>query len=246
MPTSTNAKTQTPRPIFEKTRMETFSNGVFAVALTLLIIDISTIGLPILDPAKRPPLPHEPDFWPKALSFVYSFVVVAVYWVVHHNEMDATKGTTREFNWLNLIFLLFIVAIPFLAALPGNNWSIPEAIEPDRQCYSYWYKRIPVLTYSANLILAGISLQAAWWYAKRQRNRRWQETDLQDGVTTTTIQTTSVRNWIIPVATVPVLLVALFWSVDWGQGLLVAVPLSYALWTLLVAHRTHIRHEREY
>jgi uncharacterized membrane protein len=146
MPTSTNAKTQTPRPIFEKTRMETFSNGVFAVALTLLIIDISTIGLPILDPAKRPPLPHEPDFWPKALSFVYSFVVVAVYWVVHHNEMDAIKGTTREFNWLNLISLLFIVAIPFSAALLGNNWSIPEAIEPDRQCYSYWYKRIPVLT----------------------------------------------------------------------------------------------------
>jgi len=228
--------------------MEAFSDAVFAVALTLLIIDISTIGLPKLDAVGLADWQQHwwPDFWPKALAFVYSFAVVAVYWVVHHNEMDLIEGTTREFNWLNLIFLLFIVVIPFSAALLGNNWSLTATIDPDRLCYSFWYKRIPMLTYSANLILAGISLQAAWLYAKRQKNREWQVNIFSDRATPDVIKSTFARNWIIPVATVPVLLVALLWSVNVGQGLLVFIPLSYAAWTLWTAHQIHKRHEREH
>jgi uncharacterized membrane protein len=171
--------------------------------------------------------------------------VVAVYWVVHHNEMDLIKGTTREFNWLNLIFLLFIVVIPFSAALLGNNWDLPDNILPDRQCYSFWYKRIPVLTYSANLIFAGISLQLVWRYAKRQKSRTWQKHILSDRASDSVIRDTFARNWIIPVATLFVSLVALR-SVDVGQPLLVLVPLSYAIWSLRTAHLTHERHAADY
>jgi uncharacterized membrane protein len=219
------ATSKTRHPFFSKTRMEALSDGVFAVAMTLLVVDVSTIGLPKLDHA------WWPEFWPKAVSFVYSFIVVAVYWVIHHNEMNLIRGTTREFNWLNLFFLLFIVLIPFSAALLGNNWFLSHSLEPGH----YWYIRIPMFTYSANLILASISLQAAWWYASR---REYLLSDVNS-----VVRRTFARNFIIPVATVLVLLVAL-WSVDVGQSLLVLIPLSYALWTLWAAHKVHEERER--
>ena len=82
MSTSVATKPTTREGIFKKTRMEAFSDAVFAVALTLLIIDISTIGLPKLDAVGLADWQQHwwPDFWPKALAFVYSFAVVAVYW----------------------------------------------------------------------------------------------------------------------------------------------------------------------
>jgi hypothetical protein len=104
---------------FDKTRMEALSDGVFAVALTLLVVDIVTTGLP-----KLGDIGWWHHFWPKALSFVYSFFIVGMYWVIHHNEWNALKGTTRELMWLNGIFLLFIVFIPFSAALLGSNWQL--------------------------------------------------------------------------------------------------------------------------
>jgi hypothetical protein len=73
-----------------------------------------------------------------------------------------------------------------------------------------------------------------------------QKNIFSDRATPRVIQTTFARNWIIPVVTVPVLLVALLWSVDLGQKLLVIIPLSYAAWTLGVACLTHRQHKRDY
>lgn len=238
MLTSASPQRETTHPIFAKTRMEAFSDGVFAVAITLLVVDIAA-HIPELSPRIPEPRDWWPDFWPKVLSFVYSFFVVGIYWIVHHNETDLIKGTTRELNWLNLFFLLFIVLIPFSAALLGNNWRLYETIDADR----FLYVRIPIFTYSANLILAGISLQVLWRYAKRQRNIGWQEHILSDHVSDSVIRETFNRNWRIPGATAVVLIVTL-WSVKAGQILLVVIPLYYAGWTLWEAHRIRKGRER--
>ena len=232
MRTSASPLDKTTRRIFAKTRMEAFSDGVFAVAITLLVVDIAA-KIPPLSPAIEPDFKEDwwTEFWPKGLTFVYSFFVVGVYWAVHHNEMHLIKGTTRAFNWLNLVFLLFIVLIPFSAALLGTNWRLCETIDADR----FLYMRIPIFTYSTNLILAGISLQVLWWYAKRQ-------SILSDHVSDSDIRQTFNRNWLIPGSTLVVLIVTL-WSVKAGQRIIVGIPLLYAVWTLREAYK--IRKKRE-
>jgi uncharacterized membrane protein len=235
MRTSASPLDKTTRRIFAKTRMEAFSDGVFAVAITLLVVDIAA-KIPPLSLAIGPDIKEDwwTDFFPKGLTFVYSFFVVGVYWVVHHNEMNLLKGTTRELNWLNLCFLLFIVLVPFSAALLGTNWRLCETIDADR----FLYMRIPIFTYSANLILAGISLQVLWWYA----NIGSQEHILSDHVSDSDIRQIVNRNWIIPGSTLVVLIVTL-WSVKAGQRIIVGIPLLYAVWTLREAYKSRKKRE---
>jgi uncharacterized membrane protein len=203
--------------------MEALSDGVFAVALTLLVVDIATTGLPKLGSDWW----H--DFWPKAVSFIYSFLVVGMYWIIHHNEMDLIKGTSRELLWLNLVFLLFIVFIPFSAALLGANWRLAND--------DFWYERIPILTYSANLILAGAALQATWLYASHRAYL------LGERAVGSAVDDTTKRNLLIPIATLLVAFIALIW-VEAGQWLIVAVPLSYVLWTLWAARQIRLARAR--
>lgn len=93
-------------------RMEAFSDGVFAVAITLLVL---TLEVPqIADSVVTSELwPKLLELWPKLLSYVLSFLLVGIYWVAHHNTFHYITGTDRTLLWLNLLLLLCIVFIPF-------------------------------------------------------------------------------------------------------------------------------------
>jgi uncharacterized membrane protein len=96
-----------------KNRLEAFSDGVFAIAITLLVLEI------------RPEVGGTDGWvmflhvWPKVLIFALSFVLVGVYWVAHHNMLHFVERTDRGFLWLNLLLLLVVAFIPFPAALLG-------------------------------------------------------------------------------------------------------------------------------
>jgi len=99
----------------EKSRLEAFSDGVFAIVITLLILDI------------RFPEVDYSHFWetlsslvPRILAYVMSFIIIGVYWVTHHNSMHAIKKTDRSFLWLNILLLLCVSFIPFPTSLLGR------------------------------------------------------------------------------------------------------------------------------
>jgi uncharacterized membrane protein len=99
----------------EKSRLEAFSDGVFAIVITLLILDI------------RFPEVDYSQFWttltsllPRILAYVMSFIIIGVYWVTHHNSMHAMRKTDRRFLWLNILLLLGISFIPFPTSLLGR------------------------------------------------------------------------------------------------------------------------------
>lgn len=104
-----------------KGRLEAFSDGVFAVAITLLILDArpddGTTGSQILS--------HQ---WHHILIYVLSFVLVGVYWVTHHNMMHFVTGINRTLLWLNLMLLMFIVFIPFAAGQLSASRADPSSI----------------------------------------------------------------------------------------------------------------------
>jgi uncharacterized membrane protein len=100
-------------------RLETFCDGVFAIALTLLIIDIR---LPDTDAIR-----NTPDLWralwglgPAVFAFVLSFVVVFITWVNHHNALKLVNGSAASFVYATGFLLLTIVFLPFPTSLLGT------------------------------------------------------------------------------------------------------------------------------
>ena len=99
----------------EKSRLEAFSDGVFAIVITLLILDIRFPEVEYAHFAET-----LVSVVPRILAYVMSFVIIGLYWVIHHNSMHAIKKTDRGFLWLNILLLLCVSFIPFPTSLVGR------------------------------------------------------------------------------------------------------------------------------
>jgi uncharacterized membrane protein len=126
-------------------RLQAFSDGVFAVAITLLVLNLQ---VPQLNAVSELVL-RLGELWPKLLSYALSFVLVGIYWVAHHNTFHYIQRSDRNLLWLNILLLMCIVFLPFPTALLGQY---PE-------------QRVSVIIYAGTLVITGLVLQALWWYA---------------------------------------------------------------------------------
>jgi uncharacterized membrane protein len=100
-------------------RLEAFCDGVFAIALTLLIIDIKIPSTAEISTTA--------DFWlalkhitPSILSFVLSFIIILITWVNHHNSLKLLNRSSSPFIYANGLLLLSVVFVPFPASLMGE------------------------------------------------------------------------------------------------------------------------------
>jgi uncharacterized membrane protein len=133
-------------------RINAFSDGVFAIVITLLVLEIKVPELAV--EVAEAELPRALlELWPKVFSHVISFVVMGIYWVGHHNMFMHIKRHDRVLLWLNIMFLLFVASMPFPTGLLSR----------------YPGQQIALVIYCIVLILAGLSLDAMWWYASKNR-----------------------------------------------------------------------------
>jgi uncharacterized membrane protein len=105
---------------FEKNRMEALIDGIFAVALTLLVLDIK---LP-----EGVSYPSNEALWNRLLGlerhfviYAISFIVIGIYWVAHHVQFHYVRYTDRRLIWINMLFLLLISFLPFATDLVGDH-----------------------------------------------------------------------------------------------------------------------------
>jgi len=89
----------------DRSRLEAFSDGVFAVAITLLALDLTVEG-----PGHGPLLDQLYDKWP---AFLISFFTIGIIWVNHHALVRSIVKVDRTLLFVNLMLLLFVVLIPF-------------------------------------------------------------------------------------------------------------------------------------
>ncbi|HUZ01449.1 MAG TPA: TMEM175 family protein [Thermomicrobiaceae bacterium] len=107
-------------------RLAALSDGVFAVAMTLLVLDLRVPDLPPNHAATA--LAHSLlALWPHYLTYALSFVVVGAFWMGHHQTLLLLRRIDRGFVWLNLLFLLCISAVPFVTAVYGRYGGEPVA-----------------------------------------------------------------------------------------------------------------------
>jgi uncharacterized membrane protein len=99
----------------DRTRLEAFSDGVFAVAITLLALDLTVEG------AGHGPLTHQlNEKWPAFLAYLISFSMIGIVWVNHHALVRSIARVDRTLLFLNLALLLFVVLIPFATATEAD------------------------------------------------------------------------------------------------------------------------------
>ncbi len=134
----------------ELERILFFSDAVFAIVMTLLVLDIRVPEVsPVMAAAELPELVLE--LWPKFFSYVLSFVVISTYWIAHHQTFRYIRSYDRTLLWLNLLFLLSITFIPFPTDLLGEYGNL----------------RFSVIVYAVSVGLARLLLAVVWWYAGR-------------------------------------------------------------------------------
>lgn len=130
----------------DKNRLEAFSDGVFAIILTILVLELR---VPEIHGSSLTDFIHglQPLF-PKLLSFSLSFFLIAVFWVNHHYLLTKLKKVDDKLVWLNVIFLFFTSLFPFIAAFIGDYPANPFVIA----------------LYPLNMLLTGLAFQSLWRY----------------------------------------------------------------------------------
>jgi uncharacterized membrane protein len=102
---------------FPKNRLEAFSDGVIAIILTIMVLEMRAPNSPDLADLK----PVIPVF----LSYVLSFVYVAIYWNNHHHMLHVARRVTGGILWANLHLLFWLSLIPFVTSWMGRNPFAP-------------------------------------------------------------------------------------------------------------------------
>src|SRR6185436_12157887 len=104
----------------EKNRLEAFSDGVLAIIITIMVLELK--------------VPHDSNFAtlkplvPVFLSYVLSFIYVGIYWNNHHHMFQSTKQVTGGILWANLHLLFWLSLLPFTTGWMGENHLAPTTI----------------------------------------------------------------------------------------------------------------------
>ena len=136
-----------PKAGRELDRIVNFSDAVFAIAITILVLDIRMPDG--VSPAELPA--RVLALGPKYLSYVISFLVLAVYWQAHHGVFRPIRGYDGTLVWLNFLFLMAVAFLPFPTSLLGE----------------YGNHQLPVAVYAATLAVGRLLLTAIQWYSVR-------------------------------------------------------------------------------
>ncbi len=116
-----------------KTRLEAFSDGVLAIIITIMVLEIK--------------IPHEVnlealiELFPIFTSYLMSFVFIGIYWVNHHHLFHVVKHVNGKILWANMALLFSLSLIPFSTGWMGENH----------------YAELPVALYSLNLFVCGLA-----------------------------------------------------------------------------------------
>ncbi|MDB5101669.1 MAG: hypothetical protein JWM80_6090 [Cyanobacteria bacterium RYN_339] len=187
-------------------RIETLGDGIFAIVITLLVLEL-----------KVPEVPHDAlpavvlpglllAMGPKFVSWLLSFVMVAVYWQAHHVQYNLIRRVDRPLIWLNMLFFLAVAIIPFTAGLLG----------------SYPSTQLPVVLYGVNLIVVNLSLAWHWHHAS---NRHWLVDEQLDDAAVET----AYRRILLPPAVYTVAIALSFLDPRLAIVLYALMPIAYII-----------------
>ncbi len=201
-------------PVEEKEtgRIEAFSDGVFAIAITLLVLELKVPSLPGggAGNALAAALLRQ---WPSYLAFVTSFFTILIMWANHHAIFNLVRRSDAEFLFANGFLLLLVTVVPFPTALLAQYLDKPGA-------------PVAAAVYAGTFVLAGLAYNVLWRSAIRGRRL------LKSGVRDETIREMT-RRYRLGVPMYLVATAAAFVSVT------ITVAICVGLWVFWIATARH-------
>ena len=132
-------------------RLETFSDGVFAVAITLLVLNLHVTAAP-------GHLAHAlGKEWPYYATYIVSFLTIGIIWMNHHGQWERIERADRTLMMLNLVLLMFVTLIPFSTGLLAGHLHAPSD------------QHVAAAVYAGSLLAMGVSFLATNIWAFRAR-----------------------------------------------------------------------------
>jgi uncharacterized membrane protein len=131
-------------------RLEAFSDGVFAIAITLLVLELNV-------PAGDHLWEQLKDEWPSFAAFFVSFWVIGIIWVNHHGVLDHLARADRGVLYLNLLLLFTVVFIPFPTALLADHLKSGED------------EKVAAIVYSGAFLAMSLAYGVLWTYITKRR-----------------------------------------------------------------------------
>ena len=129
----------------------TLADGVFAIAITILVLDIRIP--PDLAAWELPA--RVADLIPEFISYAISFVVIAIYWQAQRETFEGVERLDTTLTWMTFLFLMAIAFLPFPTLLLGE----------------YWAQQISVVFYASDAAVASLLLVGISWYARGGQHR---------------------------------------------------------------------------
>lgn len=138
----------------ETTRLEAFSDGVFAIAITLLVLEVKVPSVEEAD-AVGGVFRALATRWPSYVGYAISFGTLGIMWANHHSMFQYIHRTNRNFLLINIFFLMCISFLPFPTALLAEYLPHVEGRTEATACYG------------AMLTLIAVAYNLVWWYGVR-------------------------------------------------------------------------------
>jgi uncharacterized membrane protein len=131
-------------------RIETLTDGIFAIAMTLLVLSIAvpTLQAPVTSAAFSA---YVANILPQIFIYVVSFILLAVFWMNHH-IFYIIERTNTTLLWINILWLMSIALVPFSTAITGR----------------YGQFQLAQLIFDVNMLIIGLLWYANWSYASRK------------------------------------------------------------------------------
>lgn len=157
----------------DKSRLEMFVDGVFAIAITILVLELQVPALQYTNVAVTH---YIGEIIPELFGYFLSFFLLAIFLNSHHRQFRFIKQTNANFWWINILLLALIALVPFSTSLLTGFGGISAA----------------VIFFNLNMLLAGLALVLMWKYA--------QKNDLiKEDTEPETIRFIGIRNLAIPI-----------------------------------------------
>jgi len=129
-------------------RIETLVDGIFAIAMTLLVLSLNVPQIPY--PATNSQiLDFLINMVPQFFIYFLSFILLATFWRINHSQFNIIEKTDQNLLWINVFWLLFVALVPFSTNLVGD----------------YGYLTVPMVFFHLNLFLIGVLFNLNWYYA---------------------------------------------------------------------------------
>jgi uncharacterized membrane protein len=159
-----------------KSRLESLSDGIFAFAMTLLVIGLNLPDKSAIVPTTAYTVHFLLSLYSDFFHYVLAFLILGAFWLSHHIEVHPLRGLDRTYVWLNLGTLMFVALLPFSTSFSGDFSNVS----------------LGAIVFELNLFAIGMGMYFQWMYATG--NNRL----VEPGLTPRFVRHVATRTLVVP------------------------------------------------